>query len=88
MSSVWHLYKVPTGHQLIQVLEVDLKGDFFFKCIQKRMGSFSIFLRTKAAHNYRLNQQYKKYYRIIRTYVYFLKPGGLLSNLKVQYLSG
>ena len=47
------------------------------------MESFSIFLRTKATHNYRLNQQYKKYYRILRTHIYFLKPGGLLPNLKI-----
>lgn len=58
---VWHLCKVPVGHQLIRVLDSDLKGDFFSqKCTQKEcLGSFSIFLRTKATCNYRLNQQYK-----------------------------
>lgn len=40
MSSVWHLYKAPTGHQLIQVLEVDLKGDFFFQMYTKKNGEF------------------------------------------------
>lgn len=44
---VWHLCKVPVGHQLIKVLDSDLKGDFFFpKMYTKRVfGKFFYFFK-------------------------------------------